>query len=81
MNKKILSACIVALLTLGTFSITQTSYAGESTIRTRCDFYDHGQCYDHWIPTRDSCYRIIDRGGTPWQIAVCAAKFGIGSRG
>lgn len=50
-------------------------------IMKRCDFYVNGQCYDHWVPSSDSCRNIFQTKAPEWQKRACLAWSGYGSRG
>ncbi len=83
MRRKISAAVSAALMFLGLGFAVPAASAVESsrpTTRIRCDFYYQGQCYDHWIPTPDSC-KGVGVWGTAWQQAVCMALNGVGQRG
>lgn len=84
MIRKILAAISDAIMPLGLISAAPLASAVEAPLRPvariRCDFYYQGQCYDHWIPTPDSC-KGVGVWGTARQQASCMALFGVGHGG
>lgn len=78
--KKGAAVIAATLLSLGGISgLAQTAEASplNTQILIRCDFYANNQCYDHWIPTKDSC-RNIANVGTATQLRQCLALFKYG---
>lgn len=57
--------------------VTAPANAVEATPFKRCYFYVGNQCYDHWVPTRESCHNI-GKYGTTDQLRACLALFGFG---
>ena len=84
MIRKIPAAISTAIMLLGLISAAPPASAAEAPLRPvariRCDFYYQGQCYDHWIPTPDSC-KGVGVWGTARQQAACMALFGVGHGG
>lgn len=65
-----------AVLGMGTV-LSAPAGAAEVATRKRCDFYVGNQCYDYWVPTRESCHNI-GKYGTADQLRACLALFGFG---
>lgn len=67
---------LTALFGMGAVVAAPAS-AVEATPFKQCYFYVGNQCYDHWVPTRDSCHNI-GKYGTTDQLRACMALFGFG---
>jgi hypothetical protein len=86
--KKLNKAVALASIALCSFAFAAPAQAATTVIAPlkisvlhRCDFVDNGQCYDHWIPTVDSCRNIASSNAPAWEVAACWQRFGPGRRG
>lgn len=76
MRKKIISSILLA--TVCAFGIVIPAQAAPTSVEIRCDFYDKGHCYDHWIPTSTSCQNIFNTSAPDWEKLACFQLFGPG---
>ncbi|MFC0265280.1 hypothetical protein [Alloscardovia macacae] len=87
---RVCSVVVSAIVIVGFGFTMNYSFAADSTgesvshgyasLRKRCDFMRGNECFDHWIPTEETC-KGVGIWGTARQQQQCFAVYGVGSRG
>ena len=73
---RVISFVLSAAACIGIALFPLSASAAPVSIQHRCYFYEGNQCYDHWIPTTDSCRGIFNKKVPAWEQMACLQLFG-----